>query len=57
MAEKSRRSAIIQKAPVKCASHTDFLLKNAREAEKWLVKAAKAYPERCDSNGKVIETI
>jgi hypothetical protein len=32
--------------------YADWLLENARNAERWLVKAGKVYPARCDSQGK-----
>lgn len=31
--------------------YADWLLDNAKGAEKWLVKAGNAYPDRCNSNG------
>lgn len=30
----------------------DYLDQNANGAEKWLVRVAKAYPDRCDHLGK-----
>jgi hypothetical protein len=33
-------------------SFAEQLLANARGAEKWLVKAGKIYPARCNSDGK-----
>lgn len=32
----------------------DFHRDNARGAERWLIKAGRAYPLRCDSTGKPI---
>ena len=30
------------------------LLRNAKGAERWLLKAGKAYPRRCDSAGNAV---
>ena len=34
--------------------YAEFLLANARRAERWLVKAGEAYPRQCDSSGKPV---
>ena len=32
----------------------DFCLENARAAERWLVKAGRAYPHECDAAGRSV---
>lgn len=34
---------------------SEHLKDNARAAEKWLVKAGRSYPLRCDSKGKPVQ--
>lgn len=35
-------------------AYADWLQNNARNAEKWLIKAGKHYPARCDAQGNRI---
>lgn len=35
-------------------AYTDWLLSNARGAERWLVRAGKVYPARCGADGRVL---
>lgn len=35
-------------------AYADWLLENAKGAERWLLKAGKVYPAQCSADGKAI---
>ena len=52
VAKCRRRSSECRQIGLPDCAHD--LLANARAAERWLVKAGRAYPLRCDANGAAV---